>query len=60
MAMANKHGKTAANMMVNGKEIKLTDKELSYMLMVIFMRGNGLVIKHMVMELINMLMALRT
>jgi len=39
--MDNKFGKMVQNMTVNGKETKPMVKELSFMLMVIFMKDNG-------------------
>ena len=41
MAMANRFGKTDQSMMASGREIKLTDKELSSMQMVTYMRASG-------------------
>ena len=41
MDMANKYGKMGVSTMANGKGIRLMDKELLYMQMEIFMRGNG-------------------
>ena len=55
--MVNKFGKMDPSMMANGREIKQTAKELSSMLMEIFTKGNGLMIKLMAMEHINMLTA---
>lgn len=58
MDMANKFGKMAANMMVNGKGIKLMALANSFMLMEIFMMDNGLTIRLTDMEHILTLMEL--
>jgi hypothetical protein len=56
--MDNKFGKMVLNMMDSGNEIKLMAMVHSFMLMAIFMKVNGSMIKHMDMELISMPMAL--
>ena len=50
MDMGSKYGKMAQSTTDNGKEIKQTGKESSYMLMEIYMRVNGSVIKPTGME----------
>ena len=41
MAMDNRFGKMDQSMMDSGKEIKLMAKELSFMLMVTYMKDSG-------------------
>jgi hypothetical protein len=60
MDMVNKFGKMVLSMMDNGKETKQMVMELLFMLMEIFMRVNGSMIKLMDMEHINMPMELLT
>ena len=56
MAMANRSGKMAQSMMVSGRETKRMVMAHLYMQMAISMKDNGSMIRHMDMELINMLM----
>jgi len=54
--MVNRSGKMAVSMMDNGEMIKQMAMESLFMLMVIFMKGHGAMIRPMDTELINMQM----
>ena len=58
MDLVNKFGLMEQNILVNGEKIKLMEKENLSMLMETFTTDSGLMIKRMVLEHIDMSMAL--
>ena len=54
MDLGSKHGQMVLNMSVNGEIIELMEKANSFMLMVMFMKDSGQMIKQMVSVLIVM------